>query len=160
MAGALTACAFYFIQDHKNGKIIWFNVYGYKNKIQRFFARKQSLVEEDEEVHAQSLVDEDEEVHAQMLLSIPEAMTAFIVGMEKIFGALVVLILAWASGAVMVSVGLSEFTFVPNFILISYQRMSADYSAFHMQIASLGILSQATHLTITYCLHLHSLFLL
>jgi hypothetical protein len=106
MAGALTACAFYFIQDYKDGKIIWFNVNGYKNKIQRFMARKKGTGEE------------DEEVHAKMLLSISDAMTSFIVGMEKIFGALVVLILAWASGAIMVSVGLSKFAFVRNIILI------------------------------------------
>lgn len=62
--------------------------------------------------------EENEEVHAQMLLSVSDAMTSFIVGMEKIFGALVVLILAWASGAIMVSVGLSKFAFVRNIILI------------------------------------------
>lgn len=126
MAGALTACAFYFIQDYKDDKIIWFNMNGYKNKIQRFMASKKGRVEE------------DEEVHAKMLLSVSEAMTSFIVGMEKIFGALVVLILAWASGAIMVSVGLSEFAFVRNIILIHIQIIATDYLAFHTQIVSLG----------------------
>lgn len=97
MAGALTACLFYFIQDHKDGKIIWFNFNGYKNKIQRFIARKKGIAEE------------DGEVHARVLLNVSDAMTSFIVGMEKIFGALVVLILAWATGSIMVSVGLNRF---------------------------------------------------
>jgi hypothetical protein len=110
MAGALTACAFYFIQDYKDGKIIWFNVNGYKNKMQRFMASKKGT-------------EEDEEVHAKMLLSVSEAMTSFIVGMEKIFGALVVLILAWASGAIMVSVGLSKFAFVRIIISFSYSTI-------------------------------------
>jgi len=37
-----------------------------------------------------------------------QAMSSFILGMEKIFGALVVLTLAWASGAVMTAVGLNR----------------------------------------------------
>ncbi|KAL7518451.1 hypothetical protein ACHAWX_003274, partial [Stephanocyclus meneghinianus] len=35
MAGALTATAFYFIQDKYQGRIIWFNVKGYFNKARR-----------------------------------------------------------------------------------------------------------------------------
>jgi len=98
MAGALTAVAFYFMQDDKDGRIIWFNVNGYKNKVQRFINRKRGIV----------LGDEDEEEHARVLMNVSEAMTAFLVGMEKIFGALVVLTLAWATGAIMQAVGLSE----------------------------------------------------
>ena len=98
MAGALTAVAFYFMQDHKDGRIIWFNLNGYKNKVQRFIIRKRGTVSG----------DEDEEVHARVLMNVREAMTAFLVGMEKIFGALVVLTLAWASGAIMQAVGLGE----------------------------------------------------
>merc|ERR1712127_417767 len=38
-----------------------------------------------------------------------EAMSSFLIGMEKIFGALVVLTLAWATGAIMEAVGLNRF---------------------------------------------------
>ena len=47
-------------------------------------------------------------VHAKVLMNTGEAMSAFLLGMEKIFGALVVLTLAWSTGAVMTAVGLSK----------------------------------------------------
>lgn len=98
MAGALTAVLLYFLQDHKDGKIIWFNVRGYRNKIHRFIRRK---------FHGE--VEEEGVVHAKVLMNTSEAMSAFLLGMEKIFGALVVLTLAWATGAIMTAVGLSKW---------------------------------------------------
>lgn len=97
MAGALTAVLLYFLQDHKDGKIIWFNVRGYRNKVHRFIRRK-----------FYGEVEEAGVVHAKVLMNTGEAMSAFLLGMEKIFGALVVLTLAWSTGAVMTAVGLSK----------------------------------------------------
>ena len=99
MAGALTAILLYFLQDHKDGKIIWFNFRGYKNKIYRFIRRK-----------FYGEVEEEGVVHAKVLMNTGEAMSAFLLGMEKIFGALVVLTLAWSTGAIMSAVGLSELS--------------------------------------------------
>ena len=113
MAAALTALLFYFIQDKKGDRIIFFNVKGYINKAKRFSARcfrKRNRGGEGAE-EAEGLVSsaEDEaEEHARVLMSYREAMSAFLVGMEKIFGAMVVLTLAWATGAVMQAVGLSK----------------------------------------------------
>ena len=86
------------MQDHKDGRIIWFNVKGYKNKVQRFINCKRGIV----------TGGKDDEVHARVLMSVGKAMTSFLVGMEKIFGALVVLTLAWATGSIMQAVRLSE----------------------------------------------------
>ncbi len=106
MAAALTGLAFYFIQDKKDGRIIFFNVKGYVNKMKRFINRHRRggrialLGEADEE--------EDTEEHAKILMNYKTAMSSFLIGMEKIFGACVVLTLAWATGAIMQAVGLSE----------------------------------------------------
>ena len=99
MAAALTSIAFFFIQDKKSGKIIFFNVKGYVNKMRRFFAQHSGKCGHEE-------TESDEEVHAQVLLNYREAMSAFMMGMEKVFGALVCLVLAWATGEIMQAVGL------------------------------------------------------
>lgn len=52
MAGALTATAFYFIQDKYEGRIIWFNVKGYFNKAKRTFNSFRGNQEEAEEGEA------------------------------------------------------------------------------------------------------------
>jgi len=106
MAAALTGLLFYFIQDKKDGRIIFFNVKGYINKARRFFDRRSCICQ-----HGQVTLDEDEEgeEHAVVLIDYREAMSSFLVGMEKIFGALVCLTLAWATGAIMQAVGLDRF---------------------------------------------------
>jgi len=101
MAAALTSVAFFFIQDKKSGKIIFFNVKGYVNKMRRFFAKHSGKCGHEEP-------ESDEEIHAQVLLNYREAMSAFMMGMEKVFGALVCLVLAWATGEIMQAVGLNR----------------------------------------------------
>ena len=99
MAAALTAVLFYFLQDYKDGRIIWFNFKGWTKRSKT--AATSCCRKED--VSENSVDDE-----ARVLVDYEEAMSSFILGMEKIFGALVVLILAWASGAIMQSVGLNR----------------------------------------------------
>jgi len=96
MAAALTALAFYFIQDKKGGRIIFCNVKGYINKFNRKLCKRG---------HG----EDDNEEHAVILMGYREAMSSFLIGMEKIFGALVCLTLAWATGEVMQAVGLDRF---------------------------------------------------
>ena len=96
MAAILTSVGFYFIQDKKDGRIIWFNLKGYKNKVQR-------LID-----YSRGTASGDEAVHAKVLIDTREAMASFLIGMEKIFGVLIILTLAWATGAIMNAVGLSE----------------------------------------------------
>ena len=109
MAAALTALAFYFIQDKKGGRIIFCNVKGYINKMKRFCARHQGMCRRGQEEEVASVDVEDEGEHAVILMGYREAMSSFLIGMEKIFGALVCLTLAWATGEVMQAVGLDRF---------------------------------------------------
>lgn len=111
MAAGLTGLLFYFIQDKKDGRIIWFNVKGYINKMKRFRNRHRGMCRrggQDEEMEALN-GEEEEEEHAKILMDYKEAMSAYLIGMEKIFGAMVVLTLAWATGAIMQAVGLDRF---------------------------------------------------
>lgn len=78
MAAALTSVVFFFIQDKKSGKIIFFNVKGYANKMRRFVAQHIGKCG-----HEEPETESDEEVHAQVLLNYREAMSAFMMGMEK-----------------------------------------------------------------------------
>lgn len=100
MGAALTAVGFYFLQDYKDGKIMWFNIKGWINRAK--VASTSCCRKQDES----ELENEDDE--AQALMGYETAMSSFILGMEKIFGALVVLTLAWASGAIMQAVGLNR----------------------------------------------------
>mmetsp|Transcript_14592 Transcript_14592/g.25706 ORF Transcript_14592/g.25706 Transcript_14592/m.25706 type:complete len:706 (-) Transcript_14592:682-2799(-) len=109
MAAALTALLFFFIQDKKDGRIIWFNVNGYINKMRRFFDRHRGDCRRGQEEGMVALEEEEEEEHARVLIDYREAMSSFLIGMEKIFGALVALTLAWATGAIMQAVGLNRF---------------------------------------------------
>lgn len=109
MAAALTGLAFYFIQDKKDGRIIFCNVKGYINKMKRFRARHQGICRRGQEEEVASADVEDEGEHAVVLMGYREAMAAFLIGMEKIFGALVALTLAWATGEIMQAVGLDRF---------------------------------------------------
>jgi hypothetical protein len=95
MAAILTSVGFFFIQDKKDGRIIWFNLKGYKNKVQRL-------------IYSRGTTSDEEAVHAKVLIDAREAMASFLIGMEKIFGVLIILTLAWATGAIMNAVGLSE----------------------------------------------------
>ena len=100
MAACLTSVLFYFVQDYKDGRIIWFNAKGWFNRVKRGTNKccNGSVSESNEE----------EEVHAQVLLPYDDALCSFIIGMEKVFGCLVVLVLAWSSGAIMKAVGLNR----------------------------------------------------
>ena len=111
MAAALTALLFFFIQDKKDGRIIWFNVNGYINKMRRFFDRHRGDCRRGQEEGMAALEEEEEEDHARVLIDYREAMSSFLIGMEKIFGALVALTLAWATGAIMQAVGLSKLLY-------------------------------------------------
>ena len=99
MAAVLTSVAFYFIQDYKDGKIIWFNAVGWVKRAQRA-SRKYC--------NGRTSNDGHNETHSRVLLTYDEALCSFILGMEKVFGCLVVLILAWSSGAIMKAVGLNR----------------------------------------------------
>lgn len=100
MAGALTATAFYFLQDKYQGRIIWFNVKGYINKAKRTLKSLRRTQE--------TIGEEQTETHPKILIRYDEAMSSFMIGMEKIFQSLVTLILAWASGQIMQAVGLNR----------------------------------------------------
>lgn len=113
MAAALTGLAFYFIQDKKDGRIIFCNVKGYINKFKRFRIRNrgkcQPLVCRRRQEDGEMEYEEDTDEHAVVLMGYREAMSSFLIGMEKIFGALVCLTLAWATGEIMQAVGLDRF---------------------------------------------------
>lgn len=96
MAGALTSTAFFFIQDKYEDRIIWFNVKGYTNKAKRTWNAFRGNPEP------------EGETHPKVLIAYDEAMASFMIGMEKIFASLVVLILAWASGQIMQAIGLNR----------------------------------------------------
>ncbi len=114
MGAALTAVGFYFIQDYKDGRIIWFNVKGWISRskkavfnwcqVRKATAFRSSLQPTDNPGYQ----EDAQEQEARILMDYEEAMSSFILGMEKIFGALVVLTLAWASGAIMSAVGLNR----------------------------------------------------
>jgi hypothetical protein len=97
---ALTSVAFYFLQDYQDGRILWFNVKGWFGRTKKAVSGCCRKQDENEQ--------ENEEEEAKILMDYEEAMSSFILGMEKIFGALVVLTLAWASGAIMQAVGLNR----------------------------------------------------
>lgn len=97
---ALTSVAFYFLQDYQDGRILWFNVKGWFSRTKKAVSGCCRKQDENEQ--------ENEEEEAKILMDYEEAMSSFILGMEKIFGALVVLTLAWASGAIMQAVGLNR----------------------------------------------------
>lgn len=99
MAAVLTSVAFYFIQDYKDSKIIWFNVFGWAKRAKRA-SRKYC--------NGRASSEEDNEIHSRALITYDEALCSFILGMEKVFGCLVVLVLAWSSGAIMKAVGLNR----------------------------------------------------
>jgi len=113
MAAALTGLAFYFIQDKKDGRIIFCNIKGYINKFKRFRIRNRGKCQppvcrrrqQDGEMES----EEDTDEHAVVLMGYREAMSSFLIGMEKIFGALVCLTLAWATGEIMQAVELDRF---------------------------------------------------
>ena len=110
MAAALTGLLFFFVQDKKDGRIIFFNVKGYINKMRRFFNHHVGRCHRRGQVESfVAFGEDDEEEHARVLMNYREAMSSFLIGMEKIFGALVVLTLAWATGAIMQAVGLNRF---------------------------------------------------
>ena len=91
MGAALCSYAFYMIQFKKDGEIVFptpMVVWIYLNKV--FRCRSHS-----------ELNDEP----AVPLMTMYEAMEAFLFGMGRIFPALIVLTLAWASGAIMTAVG-------------------------------------------------------
>lgn len=117
MAAALTAVGFYFIQDKYQERIIFFNFKGYRNRMRRAFTRYNGKCGRGSEQVVETWDgDGEEKIHARVLMPYTEAMTAFLVGMEKIFAAMVVLTLAWASGAVIQAVGLSKHVYFCNFI--------------------------------------------
>lgn len=83
----------------KRSDSIFFNAKGWFNRVKRGAARHFISTNTNEN---------DDEVHARVLLSYDEALCSYIIGMEKVFGCLVVLVLAWSSGAIMQAVGLNR----------------------------------------------------
>lgn len=107
MGAALTAVGFYFLQDYKDGKILWFNLKGWINRANRGSQKYRQNFRRGQ-LESMRTTEEDEKTHSRVLMGYEQAMSSFILGMEKIFGALVVLTLAWASGAIMKAVGLNR----------------------------------------------------
>ena len=93
MAAVLTTVAFYFVQDKKDGRITWFNVKGHFTNLVQFISGK---------------ADNNNKERTKSLVDTREAVSSFLSGMERIFGVLVILTLAWATGAIMGAVGLNR----------------------------------------------------
>lgn len=120
MAAALTAVGFYFIQDKVLDRIVFFNYKGYIHRMKcavAYCKGKCGRGSNDDEMVA--LNGEEEVVHPKVLMNYKEAMESFLIGMEKIFAAIVVLTLAWASGAIMTAVGLGRSNFVSKSLMHS-----------------------------------------
>jgi len=80
MAGAIVTMLMYLLQPVQNGDIVW-SFAGYKGLLKRG------------------------EGESKFLLTVGQSVEAFLFGMGRIFPALIVLTLAWASGAIMIDVG-------------------------------------------------------
>ena len=78
MAAALTALAFYFIQDHKDGRILWLNFKGYANRAKRMFSKMKAFCRRSQ----QEEEEDDEGDHAKILMDYRTAMASFLVGSE------------------------------------------------------------------------------
>lgn len=78
MAASLTGLAFYFIQDHKDDRIIWLNCKGYLSRAKRMFSRMKAFCRRGQ----QEEEEDDEGDHAQILMDYRTAMAAFLIGSE------------------------------------------------------------------------------
>jgi hypothetical protein len=88
MAAALVTLLFYMLQIVRDGEFI----------VPNGTALYQALVGPKAKV-------EDSEPRARFLMSVRDSVDSFVLGMGRVFPALVILTLAWASGAIMVAVG-------------------------------------------------------
>lgn len=94
IGAALTGLMFYMLQFKKDGNLVRPTLKSFTPGILAKCVKKD---------------DTDEDKYPPRMLMTPrEGMDAFLVGMEKIFPALIVLTLAWASGTVMTSIGLDR----------------------------------------------------
>jgi len=110
MAAALTAFAFYVLQDKKDGHILWFNFRGHYHRFLRWMnsfscfgsknedhikeiveqpkkAKKVGFDGEGEEEEDDEPAEAVVESHSQPLITWHEALGAFLIGMERIFPA-------------------------------------------------------------------------
>lgn len=78
MAASLTGLAFYFIQDHKDDRIIWLNCKGYLSRAKRIVSRMKAFCRRGQ----QEEEEDDEGDHAQILMDYRTAMAAFLIGSE------------------------------------------------------------------------------
>jgi hypothetical protein len=97
MAAAICATIFYLLQIVRDGELVHILDYpaAMKEMFMRSFCGKNT---EEDEV-------EDPTSKARFLMSVYDSLESFLFGMKRIFPALIVLTLAWASGAVMIAVG-------------------------------------------------------
>jgi hypothetical protein len=88
MAAALLTLIFYLLQVVRDGTVIVPDT----SALMDLFSTKKEK-------------DEDAHLRARFLMSVPESVESFLYGMARVFPALIVLTLAWASGAIMIAVG-------------------------------------------------------
>jgi Na+/H+ antiporter NhaC len=88
MAAVMLTTIFYLLQPVKDGKVL-VPVPSVVKEL--FFSRKEK--------------DEDAESLPRFLMTVHDSVESFLYGMGRIFPALIVLTLAWASGAIMIGVG-------------------------------------------------------
>ena len=92
MAAAIVTLLFYLFQPVRDGEIVMPNL----SVLREMFSFT---------VSKSKAKEEEVTTKARFLMSVGESIEAFLYGMGRIFPALIVLTLAWASGAVMVAVG-------------------------------------------------------
>eukprot|EP00586_Coscinodiscus_wailesii_P000368 CAMPEP_0172487608 /NCGR_PEP_ID=MMETSP1066-20121228/16735_1 /TAXON_ID=671091 /ORGANISM="Coscinodiscus wailesii, Strain CCMP2513" /LENGTH=792 /DNA_ID=CAMNT_0013254313 /DNA_START=67 /DNA_END=2445 /DNA_ORIENTATION=+ len=100
MGAALTTLILYMMQFKKDGQLVrptlstFFPKFNAKNTTTRTEANWND--------------DEDDKYPPKFLMTPREAMDSFLIGMGKIFPAVIILTLAWASGSIMKAVGLNR----------------------------------------------------
>jgi Na+/H+ antiporter NhaC len=90
MATVWCTIIFYLLQIVHDGRLVWPNMTIMKNLL--FFWRRKAK-------------DEDAPLMPHFIMTVYECVESLLFGMARIFPALIILTLAWASGAVMVAVG-------------------------------------------------------
>jgi Na+/H+ antiporter NhaC len=101
IGAALTSLLFYMLQYKKDGVLVRPTKETFlPNFITKRLTKKSDTDDNDD--------NEADKSAPRPLMTPREAMEAFLIGMETIFPALIVLTLAWASGSIMVAVGLDR----------------------------------------------------
>ena len=117
MATAICAALLYLIQIVQGGELVLPQI----DVLKHLFKRKKST----DEIDADSSVP-------RVLMNIFESVESFLIGMGRIFPALIVLTLAWASGAMMVAVG-ADRLFARKALATGTSWVRLAVSQFHVQ---------------------------